>query len=229
MPTGGFFWYSSAVQAVQIGESEYTSTKRTAGYSYANGLEAPVIYDTGTSLIYAPGGVGYELLARMVGDNTHYFDYYSGIMLTSCAEKSRYETVYLWIDDYRFEISVDDYWIEYNDIVDEYDPEAADTCLLAIIDSWSGYWLVGDAFLKGYYSIHDNEDHANAKMGFAPHATSAKQVVQKLTKPTIDLLDILWETTWIGLLANPSNRFSLGFYKFWSKAWIWAFGIYPMS
>jgi len=123
MPSELLFWYSAAVQAIQIGDNEYTATKRTAAYYYGEGNSAPVIYDTGTSLIYAPAGLGYELLARMVGDNTHYFDYASGIMLTSCAEKNLYETVYLWIDDYRFEISIDDYWIEYNDIVDGYDAD----------------------------------------------------------------------------------------------------------
>jgi hypothetical protein len=98
-------------------------------------------------------------------------------MLVSCAEKSLYETVYLWIDDHRFEISVDDYWLSYNDIAYNYDPNEEDTCLIAIVDTNSYYWLVGDAFLKGYYTIHDNDDHANARMGFAPHATSSKSLV----------------------------------------------------
>ncbi len=98
-------------------------------------------------------------------------------MLTSCAEKSKYEKVYLWIDDYRFEISVDDYWIAYSEIARESDSTTSDTCLIAIVDSPSSFWLVGDAFLKGYYTIHDNDDHANARMGFAPHATSSKGLV----------------------------------------------------
>jgi hypothetical protein len=35
-----------------------------------------------------------------------------------------------------------------------------------------GGWLLGDAFLRGYYSVHD---HDQKKMGFAPHATSTKK------------------------------------------------------
>ena len=118
MPAESSFWYSSAVQAVQIGDNEYTSSGRTAAYAFETYTESPVIFDTGVSMIYAPRGTGYELLARMVGDNTHYYDFWSGTMITSCDEKSKYETVYLWIDDYRFEISVDDYWIEEKDQVD---------------------------------------------------------------------------------------------------------------
>jgi hypothetical protein len=179
-------------------------------------------------LIYAPAGLGYEILARMVGDNTHYFDYYSGIMLTSCAEKSQYETLYLWIDDYRFEISVDDYWIQYNDIVEVYDETATDTCLLAIIDdAQNGYWLVGDAFLKGYYTIHDNNVHTAAKIGFAPHATSSKGKVEQLAKPTTDVMDILWETTWIGLWVDAS-KFHFGIFQLCGEIWIWLFGLYPI-
>lgn len=99
-------------------------------------------------------------------------------MLTDCTEKSQYETVYLWIDNHRFEIPVDDYFLTYNDLLDEADSSYDDICLLAFIDSFgAGYWLVGDAFLKGYYTIHDNDDHANARIGFAPHSTSSKGLV----------------------------------------------------
>lgn len=34
MPGENFFWWSEEVQAVQIGENEYTTTGRTAGYAY---------------------------------------------------------------------------------------------------------------------------------------------------------------------------------------------------
>lgn len=151
-------------------------------------------------------------------------------MLTSCAEKSNYEDVSIWIDDYRFEILVEDYWVVYNDVVGEdASSEYDDTCLLAIIDDYQPYyWLVGDAFLKGYYSIHDNDNHASARMGWAPHTASNKHKVEKLAKPTIDVMDILWETTWIGEMADPSSKFSLGLFKMFSNLWIWFFGYYPI-
>lgn len=80
-----------------------------------------MIYDTGTSLIYAPMGIGYEIQARAVGSNTGYYDRTSGIMLTLCSEKENYEDIYLWIDDYRFQIKVDDYFLVFNDILAEED------------------------------------------------------------------------------------------------------------
>jgi hypothetical protein len=73
--------------------------------------------------------------------------------------------------------------------------------------------------LKGYYTIFDNDDHANAKMGFAPHANSSKVKVEKMAKPTTDISDVLWETTWLGMKANPSFGFSL-FTKFWANTYL---------
>ena len=121
------------------------------------------------------------------------------MMITYCADKSSYEDVYLWIDDHRFQISVDDYFIEFNSIAIEPSSDFDDICILSIVDtSGAGYWLLGDTFLKGYYSIHDNDDHANARIGFAPHAESSKPLVEKLPMPETDVMDILWELNWIG-------------------------------
>jgi hypothetical protein len=36
MPAPGLFWYLAAVQAVQIGENEYTNEDRTAKYAYGD-------------------------------------------------------------------------------------------------------------------------------------------------------------------------------------------------
>jgi len=52
------------------------------------------------------------------------------------------------------------------------------TCVLAFVDTNDSYWLMGDAFLTGYYSIHDNEDHANARVGFVPHTNSDKPFIE---------------------------------------------------
>ena len=60
------------------------------------------------------------------------------------------------------------------------------------------YWLLGDVFLRGYYSIYDNTNHNAARIGFAPHATSTKpKVVENSPIPEIGVEDITWELTWI--------------------------------
>ena len=81
---------------------------------------------------------------------------------------------------------VQDYFIEMNG-----------SCMLAFVEQPTGYWLLGDAFLMGYYSIHDNSNHAAARVGFAPAASSFKHDIQVATTPEFDQADLTWERTWI--------------------------------
>jgi hypothetical protein len=173
MPDKHLFWYGDALEAVQIGNSETTKSGKTAAYSY-KGWEFPVIFDSGTSLIYAPAGLGREINLRLAKGNSYLHDSQSGMTIVDCSEKEQYEDVFLTIDGHKFQVSVDDYFI-----VLKAKDGGEDTCILAFVDFPSAsFWLLGDAFLRGYYSIHDNTDHNSARIGFAPHSTSSKQKVQ---------------------------------------------------
>lgn len=80
----------------------------------------------------------------------------------------------------------------------DYFQEISGSCYLAFVeDISSSYWLIGDAFLRGYYSIHDNEDHTNAKLGFIPHANSIKPHIGYGDVPETTTTDLQWERTWI--------------------------------
>ena len=48
----------------------------------------------------------------------------------------------------------------------------------------SDIWVLGEAFLKGWYAAHD---HANKKFGFAPHKTSTKLDPLAGTVPLVEL------------------------------------------
>jgi hypothetical protein len=95
-----FFWQSEKVEAFQIGDNEYYRG-RTAKYSY-NDYTYPAIYDTGTTLIYTPDGLGYELMMRLVKGLDYYYDRSSGFMIVDCSQKSYYEDVYFTIDGFKF-------------------------------------------------------------------------------------------------------------------------------
>jgi hypothetical protein len=47
-------------------------------------------------------------------------------------------------------------------------------------NSYDEYFILGDTFLRGFYSVHDNE---NARFGFAPHAGSDKAAPYYGTTP----------------------------------------------
>ena len=101
-------------------------------------------------------------------------------MIVTCSEKTWYQDFSIWIDDYQFDVLVDDYFLSMNKMLgDASSREYDDVCMLGIVDDYnSTYWTLGDSFLRGYYSIFDNDDHSNAKMGFAPHSSSDKPFVE---------------------------------------------------
>ena len=48
-------------------------------------------------------------------------------------------------------------------------------------------WLLGDTFLRGFYSTHD---YTNKKFGFAPHATSLKSAPIAGSRNSKDMLPL---------------------------------------
>jgi hypothetical protein len=84
-----YFWYSEAVQAIKIGDESTTTQGFTSEYNLNNWAYS-AIYDTGTSLLYAPGGIGYELIIRLAKGSTYLFDSSSGLTMVDCNEKANY-------------------------------------------------------------------------------------------------------------------------------------------
>lgn len=138
-----------------------------------------------------------------------------------CDQKDQFEDVYLVIADKLFQVAAKDYVIEIEGV-----------CLLAFVVHPQEFWLLGDAFLMGYYSIHDNEDHTNAKIGIAPHSSSTKPDI--IDFPADDIKETFestkWERTWIydwywfwqievlaGIPVLDSN------WMYYGSAWVWYF------
>lgn len=98
----------------------------------------------------------------------------------------------------------------------------------------STYWLLGDTFLTGYYSIHDNNDHANAKIGFAPNNNSNKPDITVATvDPKYKAADLEWERTWLfdvywafqlNDLVGVWGLDNYWFYEILGDSWAFIFG-----
>jgi len=62
-----------------------------------------------------------------------------------------------------FSVDPEDYVIEFNTYTKK--------CSLCFSAANQDYWILGDAFLRGWYAIHDFD---NMRMGFIPQAESTK-------------------------------------------------------
>lgn len=63
-----------------------------------------------------------------------------------------------------------------SDYILEIETDGTSGCIIAIAASDIPYMILGDSFLRGYYSVHDM---TNNRIGFAPHKTSNKGIIQK--------------------------------------------------
>lgn len=63
-------------------------------------------------------------------------------------------------------------------------PPEDDICYVNMVPSWDNFWLAGNNLLRGYYSIHDMDNH---RLGLVPHTTSTKDPVTFGTIPEQNL------------------------------------------
>ena len=73
---------------------------------------------------------------------------------------------------------IEGYWYEINP--EEYVVEANGLCHISFIASSSDYWILGIAFHRGYYIIHDIETD---KLGVSVHVESTKSTPDLGTIP----------------------------------------------
>ena len=85
----------------------------------------------------------------------------------SCANKDQFPSIYLAIEGYWLEIHPKDYVLVI-------DTSGSNSCLLGFAGGEFPFWLLGDAFLRGYYTVHDM---TNDRIGFAPHDKSYKKII----------------------------------------------------
>ncbi len=75
--------------------------------------------------------------------------YSQGALFVDCNEISTLPVISFKIGGYWFEMLPSDYIVYYD----------SRTCFACIFENDSNeYWILGDAFLRGYYSVHDYEN-----------------------------------------------------------------------
>lgn len=98
-----------------------------------------------------------------------------GDLIVPCDQIKEMPTVSFLYGGYWMEMRPEDYLVEY-----------AGECFACVGSDPGNTWLLGDAFLRGFYSTHD---HASLKFGFAPHAKSTKTAPYEGSRPYLELYE----------------------------------------
>jgi|TARA_B110000285_G_C15100292_1_gene604600 hypothetical protein len=118
-----------------------------------------------------PNSIAPDFFGRLLHGQRYV--YASGMYQISCANKNEFQSIYLLTEGYWLEFHPEDYIIEVT-------TNNVTGCVLGFTATDMPYMLLGDVFLRGYYSVHDI---TNDRIGFAPHATSKKKVITEGANP----------------------------------------------
>jgi hypothetical protein len=151
------YWWTNFITGVKIGTSEYKLNPRYA------------LTDTGTSCAYIPAVLYDGIMSKVLSSVkvVAYDDW--GYPLINCSESYKLPVIEFLYGGYWMQMVPEDYVLIDSAVsvgrVMQY------RCGLCIDNSRDDTWLLGDAFLRGFYSVHD---HKNKRFGFAPHTLSTK-------------------------------------------------------
>jgi|LauGreDrversion4_2_1035121.scaffolds.fasta_scaffold331870_1 hypothetical protein len=105
------------------------------------------IVDTGSSLAYVPSGLWVKFVQTLMG--TIPYQLYSDAIVSSC-DRTLYKSVFLYADNKYFEITPSNYVLTV-------DIGIPGKCLIGFTKFSSDRWLLGDVFLRNFYSIWNEE------------------------------------------------------------------------
>lgn len=157
-------WWTAQLQGLRWGslmndETEYSITSASA------------LTDTGTSCIIGPADAVFSIRNQILNTVESVVTDAKWDYTFDCSEAPKMPNFELLYGGFWMTVTPDDYVIELsNDGL---------TCGLCFTGYTSmTYWILGDAFMRGWYNIHD---HTNKRMGFVPFTGSAKTKPVKST------------------------------------------------
>jgi len=167
-------WWSAALTGFRWDSSMDDQNE----YAISEGDYA--LTDTGSSCIIGPPEAGVILRNIISRFPKVYEDNGWGYIFDCPADYSDYPSFELLYGGYWFEVKAEDYIIQLTE---------GGTCGICISSSEdTEEWILGDAFMRGYYNIHD---HDNLRMGFVPFSGSSKSVPESASStPSGSLSDV---------------------------------------
>lgn len=152
---GNETWWTNKITGIQ-----WDIKLRQAIFSLT---ETKAFTDTGTSCIMGPSLMIKHIKDTIKGELPRYYldDYWGELF--DCDYRKEMPSFWLLFGSYWFEVRPEDYAIKVT---------LSGLCTLCFQErSSDDYWVLGAAFMRGWYSIHD---HESLKFGFVPYIDSPK-------------------------------------------------------
>lgn len=167
-----FFWLGQ-FSAVRFGNDD--------SHAYRLPRKVPVIYDTGSSMSIVPEDMAKAFFQNLIGE--HEYAQWEEIFLVSC-DHSTWPSVFM--------LTGDNYWVEY--LPEDYIlpvpdmPEGSSDgiCMLGFMAYDLDFFLAGNNFLRGYYSVHNRDSF---ELGLVPTPNSKKSPVTEGMVPNKPLVE----------------------------------------
>ena len=170
-----FFW-SAKCQGFAIGQTSNSWKWGSILDSYDTVSSGSVysIFDTGSSAIIFPRAYFarflVELYSGMGGDE---YELASGYVMSKCYPD--FPTLYFMFDGRWVSVDPEEY------VVDISDPQDGSICVLLLSEGDQAFFVMGLPLYMNYYTIHDD---TQSRIGFVPHQSSAKDLLQSDQQPT---------------------------------------------
>jgi pepsin A len=104
----------------------------------------------------------FDMILTIVLKDKTYAESYDSFTYISTCDRSKYPSIYLYIDGKYFEVSPYTYVLDFDQL-------SKGNCTVALSSNYGDYWKLGQPFLRNYYTIFDD---ANNRIGLNPHITS---------------------------------------------------------
>lgn len=164
MTDGEFFW-EAPISGFKVGNKAKLSDGSVSSYSFS---EAEFIFDTGTTLYYVPDPYHGSIMDMITMDVP--FINSGGYRIVKCSSVSKLPSFYVYIGGHYIETPASAYLMDLGSKLSD----GSKACLIGIVSGGSdGYWLAGDAFLKSFFTVWDDE---NGLISFAPHTYSSATI-----------------------------------------------------
>ena len=161
--TPDFYW-SANCQGISFGKPGTGNTFTFGANNHSKGGKMFAIFDTGTSFTLIPKSYFkpfIDNLVKMFGIEK--YEVTNGIFAFECREKIRFGAIQFMFNRHWYMMNPDDY------IFNASAPGEPQTlCAIAIVANRQDFFLFGNSFLRGYYSIHDMDTNGG-QLGIVPH------------------------------------------------------------